>query len=238
MSSLSDEAVLMIGRYETQTYSIPVAGRIVRLLGPKDPHALHSDPEMVRRYDREGYKPYWAEPWTAGVMLAEFLIGHLEPRPEPILELGAGLAVVGISLSMAGHRVVVTDHDEEALEFARSGARLNGVDLFETRCLDWREPPAEEYAVIVAGGVLYDRRHHRPIARLLGRCLRPGGEAYLSDPNRPAADGFEQAVRDAGLSCATIATQGSAITLPGSTDERVLNGRIFRVARPRIPSCG
>ncbi len=155
------------GRYECQEYAIPVAGRTLRLLGPKYPHALNEDPAVRRRSEEDGYKPYWATPCPAAVMLAEYVIEHAEPGPDPVLELGAGLGIAGIALGMAGHRVVLTDYDEDALAFARASAKLNGVSLQDVQRLDWRFPPPGRYALIVASDVVYERRSHQPIATLL-----------------------------------------------------------------------
>ncbi len=222
----------MIGGYETQEYKIPVAGRTVRLLGPKYPHSLRNDPKVEQRFKADGYMPYWATPWPGALMLAEYIVRHLQPEPRPLLELGAGLGLVGVSLSMVGHRVVVTDYDEDALAFVRESAKLNGVALHDVRLLDWRDPPADRYAAIVAGDVLYEKRNHEPVAALLAACLEPGGAAFLSDQNRSAAEGFPEVLRAAGLTLEATATQCQAIPRPDATDGRVFKGTIYRISSP------
>jgi len=219
----------MVGCYKTQEYSIGVAGRTLRLLGPELPHALHAAPRMRRRFEAEGYKPYWAEPWPTAVMLAEHVIRHVAPAPAPVLELGAGLGIAGISLALAGHRVVVTDYDEDALAFVRASAALNNVELADVRLLDWRDPPAETFATIVASDVLYEKQNHEPIAVLIAACLNPGGGAFVSDLNRRAADDFPDALRTANLTCREYAARAKAIAAFDATDERMLNGRVFGI---------
>ncbi|MHC4609989.1 MAG: class I SAM-dependent methyltransferase, partial [Planctomycetota bacterium] len=218
-------------RFESQEYSVEVSGRILRLLGPKHPHALHNDPQMRQRFEEAGYKPYWTQPWPAAVMLAEHVIRHLDPGPEPILELGTGLGIVGISLSLAGHRVLVTDCDEDALAFVRASAGLNGVRLHDVRRLDWRDPPAERFATIVAAEVIYDRQNHQPIASLIAACLKAGGSAFVSDTNRETAKEFPDALRAAGLTYETAATQAKAIPSFDSVDGRVFRGTVYRIFR-------
>ena len=164
-------------------------------------------------------------------MLAEYLIRNVEPTQEPVLELGAGLGLVGISLSMAGHRVVVTDYDQDALVFVRASAALNGVELHDVRLLDWREPPAESFAMIVAGDVLYEKRDLEPIATLIASYLEPGGSALVSAQHRSAVEAFPAALEAAGLRFDTVAVQCKAIPRPDAIDGRVFKGTIYRTVR-------
>jgi predicted nicotinamide N-methyase len=221
----------MLAGYETQEYTIPVAGKTVRLLGPKHPHSLRGDPKVEQRFLEDGYLPYWATPWQGALMLAEYMTLHVEPGPQPVLELGAGLGLVGVALALAGHRVVVTDYDQDALAFAQASARLNGVELHEVKPLDWRHPPEESYATIVGGDVLYEKRSHQPIAALIARCLRPHGAAFISDLNRPSAETFPDTLHAAGLGFETLAVQSRAIPRPDAVDGRVFKGTIYRIFR-------
>lgn len=221
-----------LGKYECHEYSVRVADRTLGLLGPKYPHALNDDPVFRQRSEEDGYKPYWAQPFPTAVMLAEYVVQHVEPGPDPVLELGAGLGITGISLSMAGHRVVVTDYDEDALAFVRASARLNGADLHDVRRLDWRVPPTDRYSLIVASDILYERRSLQPIATLLASCLKPSGRAFLSDLNRNVADEFPEALRAAGLAFDTVPVRAKAIPGFDAIDERVFAGRIFCIHKP------
>ena len=216
--------------YECQEYSLRVSGMTLRLLGPKYPHALNDDPEVRRRCEEDGYKPHWALPFPASVMLAEYVIRHVQPGPDPVLELGAGLGIAGISLSMAGFPMVITDYDEDALAFIRASAQRNGTPLREVRLLDWRKPPAEQYAMIVGADIVYERRSLRPIAALLATRLKPGGRAFISDPNRTMGDEFPDALRTAGLTFETVKAQAKAIPAFDAIDGRVFHGRVFCIS--------
>lgn len=217
--------------FECQEYAIPVAGRTLRLLGPKYPHALNQDPEVLRRSQVDGYKPFWAQPWPAAVMLAEHVLAHIAPQPKPLLELGAGLGTAGLALAMAGHRVIATDYDEEALGFIRASAALNQVRLADTRPLDWRSPPPEQYALIIASDVAYDPANHAPLARFLAQCLTQNGQAFVSDLNRRAADDFPAALHSAGFQVDSTPARAQAIAAFDAIDGRILDGRVFRISK-------
>ncbi len=220
------------GGYECQEYSVAVAGRVLRLLGPRYPHALNETPQTRQRAEEDGYRPYWALPSPAAVMLAEYVIEHVKPSRDPVLELGAGLGIVGISLSMAGHRVVVTDYDEDSLAFAQASAKLNGIELHAVQSLDWRCPPSDCYTLIVGSEVAYERRSLQPIATLLATCLKPSGKAIISNLNRSTTDEFAEVLQAAGLALDTMPAQAKAIAAFDAVDERVLRGRIFRICKP------
>ncbi len=218
------------GDYECQEYSVRVAGRTVRLLGPKYPHALHNDPDVRRRHEQDGYSPYWALPFPASVMLAEHVIAHVPPAADPVLELGAGLGLAGIALSLAGFAMVITDYDEDALAFVRASAKLNGAELRDVRPLDWRTPPPERYALIVGADIIYQPASLQPVAALLAGCLAPGGRAFISDGNRSKADEFPAALRAAGLNCETVKARARAIPAFDAIDDRMFDGRIFCIS--------
>jgi len=220
------------GNIEGQEYLIPVAGRMLRLLGPKNPYALQDDFERRRRLQDPSEAAYWAEPWQVGFMLAEYLIREVPPPLEPVLEIGAGLGLVGLSLAMAGYRVVLTDYDEEAVEFARRSATLSGVNLHDSGVLDWRHPPPEQFSTIVGGEILYHPSKLPAVAALLSKCLKPGGRAFISDLNRTSAAGFAGAARSLGLDVDTVAVEGGAIQRPGSVDSRRFRGTIYVVTKP------
>lgn len=221
-----------LGEYEVQEYAIPVAGMTLRLLGPRYLHALNDDPQVRQRSEQDGYKPYWAQPFPTAVMLAEHVIANTPLGPEPILELGAGLGLAGIALTMAGHRVVLTDYDKDALEFVRASAQLNAVEPWRVQRLDWRDPPPRQYGLIVASDVVYERRHHQAIALFLASCLKPAGRAFFSDLNRTVADEFPQALQAGGFSVEIVPAEARAIPSFDAIDERLLQGRIFHVWAP------
>lgn len=212
-----------------KTYAFTVGGRPLSLTGPARPDDLLDEPGTQRRFERDGYMPYWAQPWAASLMLAEHLLGRLADVPQPVLELGAGLGLVGIALARAGHRVVVSDYDGDALAFVRRNARLNGARLAGVCRVDWRRPPPPGFAAIVAADVLYERDLHRHIIRFLRGGLEPGGRAFVCDPDRLAAVGFAEAAREAGLGVAGQRVAVTAVEPLGAGDGRTLTGTVYEM---------
>ena len=136
--------------------------------------------------------PYWAEIWPSSLALARWLC---QRRPEIARgwtrELGCGLGVVGIALAALGWKVEATDYVEDALVFASQNARLNRVgDRHRVAYLDWSNPVGKPCDCIVASDVVYEKKNHVYLNRVLRTLLQPGGRFYLSDPQRRPAQRF------------------------------------------------
>lgn len=222
---------MKIGQFETKEYSVPVAGHVIRLLGPRDPWAIFNDPQMSRKNRADGFAPYWTTPWPGAVMLSEHVIRHFVPGAKPVLEIGAGLGLAGIALAASGYRMVVTDFDEDALAFARANAELNGIAFEACHRLDWRSPPSEQFAIIVGSDVCYDKANHSAIIEMLTRCLADGGTAFFSDQFWTDANEFSALATAAGFSFERMIVNGRPIPRPDAKDGRVLRGQIFVLRR-------
>jgi predicted nicotinamide N-methyase len=143
--------------------------------------------------------PYWTKVWPASLALA-LLAASLPLDPErPFLELGAGLALPGLVAAARGQRVVLTDLDPDALEFARAAAELNSLgELVQVRSLDWTAPPADlgRFGTVLGAEILYQPALYPRLVELLDGLLAPGGRVYLSHQERPFLISFFQMARE------------------------------------------
>ena len=135
--------------------------------------------------------PFWAKVWEASYLLAHFLGSQPPVANQRILEIGAGIGVIGLYASLCGHRVTITDNNEDALLFARANALLNDCDDVDIRTLDWRWPEQQtRYDLIVGAEVVYDRESYDILIRFLRRMLNPDGVAYLAKNESREANAF------------------------------------------------
>lgn len=223
--------------HPVRIYPINVAGRTLTLLGPADPDALLDDPRTEERfYAEDEHMPYWACPWAASVMLADFLAaGAVRPTdaraPAPTaLEIGCGLGLAGLAAAMLGWRVTLSDYEDDALEFARASAALNELNNVDFRRLDWRAAHSlGAFDLILAADVLFERRWVEPVAAFVAANIG-AGTALVSDPNRRTADGFEAALRAYGFHVAVHATRAD------DPDGTIVDGRIYRIAANPDPN--
>ena len=146
----------------------------------------------------------------------------------PALEIGCGLGLAGLVALGRGWHVTFTDYDEGALEFVRRSAAVNGFEpaTYATRRLDWRDPPDQQFPVILGADVLYECRLVPLVANLLAlharaRRLRPD-RGPLSRGDRRVSPARWRLL---GLNCADepIAAQ--------SEEQGSIRGTLYRVWR-------
>jgi SAM-dependent methyltransferase len=213
--------------YPVNCRRVTVAGRQLEVLGPANYENLIDDPEVIARFERDEYMPYWAELWPAALLLAEAVAAWPPDarncKPLTVLELGCGLGLVSLVALQRGHAVTASDYDEDALAFVAESARRNRLPVPETRNIDWRETyPNLRFDRIVAAEVLYEARSLRPVAEFVRKHLDPDGFALICDANRSRANAFADVARQLGL---TVDIQFAELDRgPG---ESPLRGRLF-----------
>jgi predicted nicotinamide N-methyase len=174
-----------IGTRETEEKSLKIRGRPFTLLTPKSIEE-YIDPENPLQDF-----PLWAKAWEASWVLADFLAG-LPAEPEKrFLEIGCGLGLVGVVAASFGHKVVMTEHNPDALPFARANAELNHCSGVEVIDLDWHSPSLYgRFDYIVGSEVVYHEKDFEPLKNLFERLLKPEGEVILCEGVRKTSLGF------------------------------------------------
>jgi predicted nicotinamide N-methyase len=174
---------------------VPLAGRDIRLLRPRDSEALLDE----HAFEEEEFLPYWAEMWPSSIALARALATRALGARR-VVELGCGLGLPSIVAALQGARVLATDWSAEAIAMASHNAEINGASVRTAR-VAWEEPDAllegAPWDLVLASDVLYERRMADTLLELLPRLVDARGMLLLSDPGRPPAEGFLEAAREA-----------------------------------------
>jgi predicted nicotinamide N-methyase len=185
------ESTREIGNRETEQKTVGIRGRKFTLLTPKFIEE-HIDAESPLRDF-----PLWAKVWEASWVLADFLAGLPADPGKRIIEIGCGLGLVGVVAASFGHKVVMTEHNPEALQFARANAELNHCSDVEIIDLDWNCPSLYgRFDYIVGSEIVYHQKDFDPLKNLFERLLKPDGEVVLCEGvRRTSLDFFKEMQR-------------------------------------------
>jgi predicted nicotinamide N-methyase len=187
------------GSLELERHEVDLGGVRLTLPEPADPVAF-----ITRRMAASGAGaddlPYWTKLWPAALVLARFAGRLPAPQSGAVLEMGAGLGLPGLAAAAAGHQVILSDLDPDALEFARAGVELNRLeDKARVASLDWTAPlPADlgPVSTVLGAEILYHPPLYPHLVGLLGELVERGAVVYLSLQERPFKIDFFDLARE------------------------------------------
>ena len=204
------EAPRKIRDRETEEKSVKIRGRSFTLIVPKSIEAYIDSSDPLHDF------PLWAKSWEASWVLADYLAG-LPPEPgNRFLEIGCGLGLVGVVAASFGHKVVMTEHNPDAIEFARVNAEMNHCADLEIIDLDWNSPSLYgRFDCIVGSEVVYHEKDFEPLRNLFERLLKPGGEVILCEGFRKTSlDFFKEMQRHFDLRAQQKSIRSPEKTVP------------------------
>jgi predicted nicotinamide N-methyase len=178
-------------------------GPHVELWVPRQPDALFDPDAEIERRDYHASMPYWAWVWDAVDPCVEGLVKRgVKGR---VLELGAGLGAVGLSLAkQQGATVTLSDYDPIAVAAMGVNVAQNSLEGTRVWALDWRDlaaAPAESFDFVVGCEVIYDPGGHGALLDAVERFLVPkSGAALIFDPGRGTAEQFIRRAKKRGFS--------------------------------------
>lgn len=194
---------------------VVVERQTFRLLLPADPNEFLGDEEtLASGPNDDDYVPYWPHLWPASIQMAEAILAGNWQGDTSALELGCGVGLVGLAGLAAGLKVTFSDYEPTAIQLALENAHQNGFENGQAMLLDWKEPPAHQFPLILACEVLYETRHHRSLLALLETMLADRGECWIGDAGRQVAAPFVELARDRGFNVELYDEQGQLLPEP------------------------
>lgn len=211
-----------------------VGPKTLKLMRPTNPDLFLDDAEVQKENSRNDYMPYWAFLWPSAVKMAAAVLDPEWDRGSEILELGAGIGLVGLASLARGDRVVFSDYDATALHLCQFNALLNGLETPEIIRLDWRDVPQRTFPVLIGCEVTYDANLHEPLLECIEKMLAPGGVCWLGDPGRFQGPFFYEAAIRRGFRVRVQDENGKEHPAPLSNQFQILKlDRVSpSVARP------
>jgi len=174
-----------LSTYCAETKSLKVDGQEFTFFVPRDITDFIDSGDPLHNF------PLWAKVWEAALVLIDYM-ARLQPDPQRrILEIGAGLGVVGGVAARLGHKVTITEYDQDALEFIRANCVLNGCRRAEVAHLDWSRPRlTSKYDLIIGSEVVYREQDLDCLKNLFDTYLAAGGKVVLAEQIRETGKNF------------------------------------------------
>lgn len=204
------------------TTDLPIGDQTIRLTRPVDPDLFLDDAGVHRANEKNDYMPYWAFLWPSALKMAAAVLQPDWPVGTSVLELGAGIGLVGLASMLRGDKVTFSDYDVTALHLCRFNARLNGLSDPELLPLDWREIPARKFPVLIGCEVTYDAKLHGPLLDLIDVMLESDGICWLGDPGRYQGQFFYEQAVARGFRVRVFDEHGTACRQPLSNQFQIL----------------
>jgi predicted nicotinamide N-methyase len=201
-----------------------IEGRELIIYRPTQTDRLLDLPYVTDAFAADEFLPYWADLWPAARMLAKAVLREPWPPGQEAIEIGCGLGLPGVAALARGLRVIFSDYDETALQFAADNALANGYTNFRSLLLDWRCPPQElRVPALLASDLIYELRNVEPIVDFIKRVLIPGGVCLLTDQDRTPADALRDKLAAEKLAFTT------EIMRAGEPGGRRVKGTLYRI---------
>jgi predicted nicotinamide N-methyase len=122
--------------------------------------------------------------WGSSLVLSEFVVENKELLVSPILELGSGTGLVGITISLLGHDVTLTDLPEILPNLIKN-KEINQIDS-DCLVLDWTDPSSFiekkgdiKYKTIVVADPIYSPEHPLYVVNMICQFLEKSDTARV-----------------------------------------------------------
>jgi len=179
-------------KYETDVSKLKIGDKNFRFFVPKTINRFINSKELMNKF------PLWARIWETSFVLADYVARMPLEAERSFLEIGGGMGVVSIVAASFGHDITMTEHDENALNFAKANAELNlssASHNLKIMDLDWHKPEMDrQFDYIIGSEVIYKEETFANLLKLFMEYLKPGGEVILSETvKKTSMEFFKQA---------------------------------------------
>jgi len=152
--------------------------------------------EKLLKDDNQTAFPFWAKLWASGKAMSIFLQQEIKwIESKEVLEIGAGIGLPSFIIAKHASKVVISDHNVDAVELLQNNISHLGLTHVHAMCLDWNDFPMEIKAdTILLSDINYDPSQFNPLMKLIKRFLSEGSTIIIATPQRIMGVPFAEAL--------------------------------------------
>ncbi len=138
--------------------------------------------------------------WDSGEVLARLMFSRTFSG-ERILEIGCGIGLASLVLSMREQNISAADQHPEASQFLRYNTGLNELPTIPFERCSWEQSasPLGRFDLIIGSDLLYERSNLRALTSFIDRHAHECCEVLIVDPNRGLRAPFSRMMEGAGF---------------------------------------
>lgn len=152
------------------------------------------DPEEVEKKFRDNNSepfPFWTRLWPSSLALAQFISEKGDMFiDKSVLEFGAGIGLPSFVASRTARQVLVTDHDEDSVQWMEENIKVLGLGNVRSRRLDWIHFNEETADIILLSDVSYDPGSFDILCDLIRFFIGAGSTLLIAMPERIISSHF------------------------------------------------
>jgi predicted nicotinamide N-methyase len=172
-------------KYGAEKVSLTICGRNFKFFLPRNIEKFIDLENPMNDF------PLWPKVWPSSMILADYVASRPVENGKKILEIGAGIGIAGVAAAAFGHDVVISECNEDALEFARANAIINGQENVPVVSIDWNNPKSiGSFEQIIGSEVVFRNEDFAPLQNFFKTFLKPGGNVILTSEIRGATIEF------------------------------------------------
>lgn len=179
-------------RYRYQTLEIGALDVHVRTLRDTQQFA---DPDAVAAAlgISSASWPLFGVIWPSGLTLAHLMASY-DLRGRRVLEIGCGVGLASLVLSLRGGDISATDHHPEGGRMLGENVNLNGGAPIPFVRAGWDDLDTglDRFDLLIASDVLYEPAHVFSLTAFIERHARDRCEVVVVDPGRGQRAGFRR----------------------------------------------
>jgi predicted nicotinamide N-methyase len=151
------------------------------------------EPEKVKQHyegliaiDPSTPFPFWAKLWASSIAMVTYLKSNPEyTNGKKVIEMGAGIGLPSFAIAKNAAQVIVSDHDEDAVELLKKNIALLGLRNIQAKRINWNELtevlPAN---TLLLSDINYAPEQFASLQGLIKKYIAQGTQIIITTPQR------------------------------------------------------